>query len=581
MPHRYHQERASAPVTSLRRAKLFHAVREKLAEGYRLTDLKADMMAGVVVGMVAIPLGMALAIASGVAPQHGLYTVVIGGIVVALLGGSRFQVSGPTAAFVVILAPIAARHGVAGLLTAGMMSGMILLVMGYVRLGRFMQFIPYPVTTGFTAGIALVIATLQCRDFFGLQVTAMPERFLDKVVVLIHAAPTASWLEFGIGGGTLLLLWWWPKITRKIPAPLVVMCGVSVLTAGLTALYPELSIATIGSRFSYDIGGMTGHGIPHMLHHITWPWLHGAIPFTLSLQSIEALVPSAFAIAMLGAVESLLSAVVADGMAHTKHDPDTELMALGVGNILCPFFGGIAATGAIARTATNIRFGARSPFSAIIHGVFALLVILLCAPYVSYLPMASLSALLILVAYNMCDRKHFAHILKVGPASDVGVLMICFLLTVVFDMVIGVTAGVLLAAVLFMQRMAATTTSRILESQQQVKHYQVPPDVLLYDINGPLFFGAAETAMEAIDSIQDNVRTVFLLMEDVPVMDVTGLVALESTVDDLVCHRRTVYLVGVNPQPRALMLKSDAIAQAKNLFFCTSVHDAIQHHQGV
>jgi SulP family sulfate permease len=300
----------------------------------------------------------------------------------------------------------------------------------------------------------------------------------------------------------------------------------------------------------------------------------------MSLQLIQNLFPAAFAIAMLGAIESLLSAVVADGMGQTKHDPDVELMALGIGNMMCPFFGGIAATGAIARTATNIRFGAKSPLSATIHGIFTLGVLLAFAPYVSYLPMAALSALLLLIAYNMAEIKHFKHIIQVAPKSDVIVLLLCFFLTVIFDMVIGVTTGILLAALLFMKRMSTVTSTQILEPKHHEQPYQVPNDVLLYDINGPLFFGAAETAVEAINNIRDQVKTVFLLMEDVPVMDVTGLVALESAIGDLIRHKRKVYLVGVKPQPKKLMLKSAALASAKNLFFCATVKDAVLHHQG-
>lgn len=578
MPHRYQQDQQDqqeSEPTSLKNPKsslkLFYAIREKLKEGYSLADFRADLMSGIVVGIVAIPLGMALAMASGVPPQYGLYTVIIAGILVSLLGGSRFQVTGPTAAFVVILAPIAMKYGLGGLLTAGLMAGIILLFMGLARMGKLIQFIPYPVTTGFTSGIAVVIATLQLKDFFGLQISQMPEHYLEKLAALIHFAPTVSWMEFGIGLLTFFLLLAWPKINRKIPAPLVVLVFVSLFAAAIKSKFPTLSITTIGTRFP---------GIPEGLPHFTLPWFYGEGSFALSLHSIEALIPSAFAIAMLGAIESLLSAVVADGMAQTKHDPDSELVALGIGNILSPFFGGIAATGAIARTATNIRFGAKSPFSAIIHGFFTLFVILLFAPYVSYLPTAALSALLILVAYNMSEIKRFRHILKVGPKSDVIVLLICFSLTILFDMVIGVTAGILLAALLFMKRMATVTSSQILTSQSRspVHPIQVPLDVLLYDINGPLFFGAAETAMEAMAAIGADVKVVFLLMEDVPVMDVTGLVALEGTVADLLKGKKKVYLVGVKSQPRQLMLKSPSLSQAKQLFFCSTVDDALSHY---
>jgi len=577
MPHRYKQSPSVAfPFTKLR---LFAALREKLREGYGFSDLRADLLAGAVVAMVAIPLGMALAIASGVPPQHGLYTVIIGGAVVALLGGSRFQVSGPTAAFVVILAPIAHNFGLGGLLVAGLMAGIILIVMGLARMGKLIQFIPYPVTTGFTAGIAVVIATLQLKDFLGIQIPEMPERFLEKVIALFQEKNTASLTEFLIGFSTLSFLVIWPKFNKKIPAPLVALTVVSAVTASLKSFFPDLEIATIGNRFSYELGGVIGHGIPPAPPHLNFPWnfaSSGDKPFQLTLATIESLIPPAFAIAMLGAIESLLSAVVADGMAQTKHDPDTELVALGVGNILCPFFGGIAATGAIARTATNIRFGAKSPFAAIFHAVIAFLVVLLLASIVSYLPMAALAALLMLVAYNMSEMKHFFHILRVASKSDVIVLLICFSLTVVFDMVIGVTAGVILAALLFMKRMSTVTSAQVIANGTHPHLKEtLPKEIMLYEIAGPLFFGAAEHAAEAISVITDNVRAVIFWMDGVPVMDVTGLVAFESAIYKLTRSHRQVFLVGVKKQPHDLLVKNESLTGNPNVRFCKTLDEAV------
>jgi SulP family sulfate permease len=580
MPDRFHEptQPSITEIIDSPRPKLGHALREKWKEGYRWNDFRADLMSGLVVAMVAIPLGMALAIASGVAPQNGLYTVIIGGIIVALLGGSRFQVSGPTAAFVVILAPIATKYGVGGLLTAGLMAGMIILGLGIARMGKLIQFIPYPVTTGFTSGIAVVIATMQLKDFFGLKIDSMPDHYLQKVLTLIQAAPTVSYADLGIGTLTLVLLWLWPKLNKKIPAPLVVLTLVSVVAIFLTK-HANIFVDTIGSRFSYTVDGIMGQGIPRMLPRFGMPWLFGTEHFSISIESIQMLFLPAFAIAMLAAIESLLSAVVADGLGRTKHDPDAELIGLGIGNIICPFFGGIAATGAIARTATNIRYGAKSPLSSVMHGFVTLLVILLFAPYVSYLPMASLSALLIVVAYNMSERQHFAHILQVGPKSDVAVLLLCFLFTVIFDMVLGVSIGVMIAALLFMKRMAAVTSTQIIDPKSTAHNIQVPAEVLLYDINGPLFFGAAEKAIKTIESIQTNIKVVFLLLEDVPAMDVTGLVALETTIENLMNHKKKVYLIGVKTQPKQLILRSLVISQAKNLFFCKTIDYAIKHYQ--
>ena len=582
MPHRY-KERPSNLFPFVR-FRPFAALREKFREGYDLSDFRGDLLSGMVVAMVAIPLGMALAIASGVPPQHGLYTVIIGGGVVALLGGSRFQVTGPTAAFVVILAPIAQKFGVGGLLLAGLMAGVMLALMGMARMGRLIQFIPYPVTTGFTAGIAVVIGTLQLKDFFGLRPHEMPEKFPEKVVALFHARGTLSWIELAIGALTLLFLVFWPKINRRIPAPLVALTFAAVLAAFLKSKFPDLEVATIGNRFSYVLGGVSGHGIPPAPPQFSLPWnLPGpdGKPFALSLDLIQSLLPAAFAITMLGAIESLLSAVVADGMAQTKHDPDAELIALGAGNILCPFFGGIAATGAIARTATNIRFGAKSPLSAMIHALVTFVVVLLFARWVSYLPMAALAALLMLVAYNMAEIKHFFHILKAGPKSDVSVLLMCFSLTVVFDMVVGVSVGIVLAAFLFMQKMAAVTSSRVFGGGEHPHLKEpLPKETVLYEIAGPLFFGATENAVEAMSSITDHIRSVIFVLDAVPFMDVTGLVAFESAIQKLIARHRQIYLVGVKKQPSDILKKSDLFKEGSEIHFCKTLDEAVQKCKG-
>lgn len=576
MPPRYQrQESHLFPRIHL---KPFFALRESFKQGYHWTDFKSDLMAGIVVSMVAIPLSMALAIASGVSPQYGLYTVMVGGGIVALLGGSRFQVTGPTAAFVAILVPIAQKFGFPGLLVAGFLSGIILILMGLMRMGKLIQFIPYPVTTGFTSGIAVVIATLQVKDFLGLNIASLPERFHEKLIVLFQSLGTFSLNELMIGALTLFVLILWPKVNRKVPAPLVALSMVSIFCIILQKLFPGMDFQTIGSRFSFEIAGEVGHGIPQALPSIDWPWnFRGSDgqEFILSLEMIEALIPSAFVIAMLGAIESLLSAVVADGMTQTKHNPDAELIGLGIGNALCPFFGGIPATGAIARTTTNIRFGARTPIASFIHALFTLFVILLFAPYVSYLPMASMAALLLVVAYNMSERKHFVHILKVAPKSDVAVLLICFSLTVMFDMVVGVTVGIVLASLLFMQRMARVTgTTKIASSSSFLNNGEpLPPEIVLYDIAGPLFFGAAEKAAEAMADITDDIKGVIFLMNKVPTMDVTGLVALESAMKKLNDKGKAVYLVGLNVQPAELINKSGLLSKGSQIFVHQKVED--------
>src|SRR5215213_4290952 len=418
MPRRYQADSESGPFF-LRPAT---ALRSALRHGYSRNDLRADLLAGIVVGVVALPLSMALAVASGVAPQYGLYTAIVAGMVIAALGGSMVQVSGPTAAFVVLLAPISAKFGLGGLVVASLMAGVILILMGIIRLGGLIQFVPYPVTTGFTTGIAVVIATLQLKDFLGLTVVRMPELYLERVAALARALPTVQWDDLAIGVFTLAILLLWPRITRKMPAPLIALSVAAGVAALLTWWMPGFEVATIRSRFHYEIGGQILSGIPQLPPLPVLPWnLPGpdGRPLGLSLELLRDLAPSAFAIAMLGAIESLLSAVVADGMTGGSHDPDAELMAQGTGNLIAPFFGGIAATGALARTATNIRSGARSPFAAIFHALFVLLAVLALAPVLGYLPMASLAALLLVVAWNMSEIKHFTHALRVAPKSDV------------------------------------------------------------------------------------------------------------------------------------------------------------------
>ncbi len=518
------------------------AFRAVLREGVTREQLRADLMAGAVVGVVALPLSMALAIASGVAPQHGLYTAIVGGLVIALLGGSRVQVSGPTAAFVVILAPIAARAGLGGLLVATLLAGLMLIGMGALGLGQFIEFVPHPVTTGFTSGIAVVIATLQIKDLLGLEAVALPEHYLEKLGVLVRALPTTHGADTTIGMTTLLVLVVWPHISRRVPGPLV-----ALLAGALAALALDLAgfhAATIANRFE--------GGIPQRLPQPVLPWnLPGpdGAPLVISFGLFrDLLLPSAFAIAMLGAIESLLSAVVADGMTGTKHDPDGELVAQGLGNVIAPFFGGIAATGAIARTATSVRAGGRTPLAAALHALVVLLSVLLLAPILSHLPMAALAALLVFVAWNMAEAPHFLRILRTAPRSDVAVLLLCFSLTVVFDMVVSVTVGVVLSALLFMRRMAAVSEVRLVGSTHHTLREPLPKSVVIYDIQGPLFFGAAQKAMGALETVEGGVKVVILDMDDVPVIDATGLVALESAIARLNHDGVKVILAGVGGQ---------------------------------
>jgi SulP family sulfate permease len=551
------------------------ALRRTLEQRYDRAAFQADVLAGVVVGIVALPLSMALAISVGVPPQHGLYTAIVAGAVVALTGGSKFQVTGPTAAFVVILAPITSRHGLSGLLTAGLLAGILLVAMGMARLGRLIQFIPHPVTTGFTAGIATVIATLQLKDAFGLPIAHMPETYLEKVQALWHARGEVSVADAVVASLTIILLIGLPRalpaVTRRLPAPLVALSFSSLAALGVRHFVPTLEVATIGTRFHAVVGGRVVDGIPPLPPMPMLPWGAGG----LSLGAISNLGSAAFAIAMLGAIESLLSAVIADGMTGKKHDPDAELVGLGIGNIIAPFFGGIAATGALARTATNVRAGARSPFAAVCHAVVVLLAVLVFAPLLAYVPMASLAGLLLVVAWNMSERHHFITILRIAPKSDVVVLLACFGLTIVFDMVVAVSFGVVLASLLFMKRTAELTQSRWLDGSTGDSAYELPPGVALYEVAGPLFFGAAQNAMGALQTVGSSSKVVVLALGRVPSIDATGLVALESALTRLRHAKKQVVLAGPLPEPRRVFDRANLPKHHDHLYFAATLDAAL------
>ena len=554
------------------------ALRAVLREGYTAADLRADVLAGIVVGVVALPLAMALAIAVGVAPQYGLYTAIVGGAVIAVLGGSRVQVSGPTAAFIVILAPIFTRFGMAGLLLSGMLAGLMLVGMALFRLGKLIEFIPYPVTTGFTAGIATVIATLQLKDLLGLTLASNPEHFLERIGAMALALPTFSPWELLIGAFAFAVLRLWPRLDKRIPAPLVALPAAALLALLLGALVPGFHVATIASRFHSVIGGRIIEGIPQLPPLPMLPWLQagpGGLPLALDLTTFRALLPGAFAVAILGAIESLLSAVVSDGMARIRHDPDSELLAQGIGNVVGPFFGAIPATGALARTATNVRSGGRSPIAAVVHAVTVLVAVLALAPLLGYLTMASLAALLLLVAWNMSEVKHFVHTLRMAPRSDVAVMVACYLLTVFFDMVVGVSVGMVLAALLFMRRMADVTEATLSVGTHPDLPGPIPSGVVVYDISGALFFGAAQKAMGVLRTIGEQAHAVVLRMDRVPAMDATGLVALESAIEQLGRQRCVAIVTGLKPQPRALLEKAQ-FARRNEVVVCDDIAEAMQ-----
>lgn len=483
-----------------------------------------NLVAGVIVGVVALPLAMAFAIASGVKPEQGIYTAIVGGLLVSLFGGSRLQIAGPTGAFIVILAGVTAKYGVDGLQLATMMAGIILFLLGISRLGALIKFIPDPVILGFTAGIGVIIWVSQWKDFFGLP-AVQGEHFHQKLWHLLQALPELHLATTLLALLSLTLLLWVPRIPalKRLPAPLVAM----VLATALQSLFQFQGVATIGSAFG---------GIPQGLPTLQLP--------EISLPRILDLIGPAFAIAMLGAIESLLSAVVADGMAGTRHDSNQELIGQGIANLATPLFGGFAATGAIARTATNIRNGGSSPLAGITHAVVLVLIILFLAPLAANIPLCALAAILFVVAYNMSELHHFKRMVQRAPRADVAILLCTFVLTVFSDLVIAVNIGVILAMLHFLRRMASSVevqqvVGEDLENELRGKgRGHLPAGVLIYTIEGPLFFGAAETFERALAQTHSDPRLLIIRLKHVPFMDITGLQTLEEVIGQL--HKRGI-----------------------------------------
>ncbi|WDG78527.1 SulP family inorganic anion transporter [Pseudomonas chlororaphis] len=483
-----------------------------------------NLVSGVIVGVVALPLAMAFAIASGVKPEQGIYTAIVGGLLVSLFGGSRLQIAGPTGAFIVILAGVTAKYGVDGLQLATMMAGIILFLLGISRLGALIKFIPDPVILGFTAGIGVIIWVSQWKDFFGLPAVG-GEYFHQKLWHLLQALPDLHPATTLLALLSLTLLWGVPRIPqlKRLPAPLVAM----TLATALQSVFQFDGVATIGSAFG---------GIPQGL-----PALH--LP-EINLPRVLDLIGPAFAIAMLGAIESLLSAVVADGMAGTRHDSNQELIGQGIANLATPLFGGFAATGAIARTATNIRNGGSSPLAGITHALVLVLIILFLAPLAANIPLCALAAILFVVAYNMSELHHFKRMVQRAPRADVAILLATFALTVFSDLVIAVNIGVILAMLHFLRRMASSVeVQQVVEQDLQHELHgngqlHLPPGVLIYTIEGPLFFGAAETFERALAQTHSDPRVLIIRLRHVPFMDITGLQMLEEVIGQL--HKRGI-----------------------------------------
>jgi len=452
--------------------------------------------------------------------------------------------------------------------------------MGLMKLGRLIEVVPYPVTLGFTAGIAVVIGTLQISDFLGLQVQAYNGHYLGKLFYILKALPSINWIETLIASLTLAILLLWPRLKSRIPGHLVAL-GVATIFAVLLSHYNGgVVIETIGSRFHYQVDGVAGSGIPPLIPGFSWPWQQpgpDGRPLGLSFELFHNLIGPAITIAMLGAIESLLCAVIADGMSGKKHNPNDELIGQGITNIIAPFFSAIPATAAIARTAASIRAGASSPLASIIHGLFILAAIVFLAPWLSYIPMASLAALLVMVAWNMSEAKHFIRTLKMAPREDIITLLTCFSLTVIFDMVIAVGVGMGLAAMLFVRRSIDLTEVIQLVDRQEHPHLeQLPRGVIIYDLNGPLFFGSAQKALKSITTVSPEVKVIILDMSDVSMLDMSAIIVMETIVSNL--QKQGVGLVINNLKPRLILKLRHAEVRRKegSLDYSRTLHEAIE-----
>jgi SulP family sulfate permease len=557
-------------MSRLARVPLFTAWRQTLRAGYDRQALRGDILAGLTVGIIAIPLAMALAIAVGAPPQHGLYTVLVAAPLIALTGGSRFNISGPTAAFVVILLPIVQQHGLSGLLLCSMLAGAILIALGLLKAGRLIEFVPYPVTLGFTAGIGIVIAGLQLKDALGLTVTTGASHFPEQMFNLLLALPSAHPGDALVAAVTLAVLIAWPRLVPRVPGHLAALAVGTLL--GLLLERAGLGVATLGERFSYTLDGIAHPGIPPYLPGFALPWqLPDAAPLSFAL--IRELLAPAMAIAMLGAIESLLCAVVADGMSGSKHDPNGELIGQGLGNLIAPLFGGITATAAIARSAASVRAGAFSPLAALVHAGVVLAAMLLLAPLFSYLPMAALAALLLMVAWNMAEAPHVLHTLRIAPRSDVVVLLTCLVLTVAFDMVLAVGAGLLLAAGLFIRQMSALTDTEELPRHFHQALHDLPEHVAAYAIRGPLFFGAAEKALNTLRRFTPGVKVVIVDLSAVPLLDMTALAALDTVLRDYRHYGVGLILCGTGSRVRLQLRRAGIHRHNHQLAY---VHDLEQ-----
>lgn len=512
-----------------------------LRSGIKKEQVFNDLIAGLIVGIVALPLAIAFAIASGVSPDKGLVTAIIAGIIISVLGGSRVQIGGPTGAFIVIVYAIVQEHGVNGLTIATFMAGFILIAMGLARFGNLLKYIPYPLIVGFTSGIAVIIFSSQIKDFFGLAIDKVPADFIDKWKIYALHLHEINWIAFAIAFGTVFIAFNFQRVTTKVPGSIV-----AILLSTLLVQWLQLPVTTIESTFGE---------IPNSLSLPTIP--------TIDMATVRALIQPALAIAFLGGIESLLSAVVADGMIGGRHRSNAELIAQGVANCASAMFGGIPATGAVARTATNVKNGGRTPIAGIAHAVVLLLIMLLLAPYAKLIPMAALAGILVVVAYHMSEWRQFKSLLK-GNKSDVLILLVTFSLTIIFDLVIAIEVGIVLSSFVVMKRMSDSMSIENAEEAQQNGDSlfedelpALPAGIAIYEINGALFFGVAQLFQDTINNLQKKPKVLILRMRHVPFVDATGVYRLKEVIKQFNAQKVTIILSGVNEKVKEDLIKAD------------------------
>jgi sulfate permease, SulP family len=532
---------------------------------YSLNKFIRDVIAGITVGLVALPLAMAFAIASGLTPQAGIYCAVITGFLISALGGSKTQIGGPTGAFVVVVSGIVAAHGIDGLFMCTMMAGVLLVVLGATGMGSAVKFIPRPVVIGFTNGIAVLIASTQIKDFFGLQLTKVPGEFWLRMKALVAAFPSWSPLAALLAGSTVAVMLLCRAFSSRIPGPIVAMLGTTA-----AAYFLKLPVETVGTRFG---------GIPSGLPHLVIPHWHAGL--------VHGLLGPAFTVAMLGAIESLMSAVVSDRMSNDRHNPNVELIGQGVANVISPMFGGLPATGAIARTATNIRSGAQSPVAGMIHSVTLLCILLFAAPLASYIPVAALAGILMIVAYNMGEWREIPQLLKLTK-TDISVWIVTFGLTVFADLTVAVEAGMILAALLFITRVANTTTvSQVTDDYIEdgrihiLQDKDIPYYATIFRIHGPFLFGATDKISVVTENIHQLPPVVIIRLRNMTAMDATGLYALEEVAKQLQASGRTLILCGAREQPEKLMQQAEFEEVVGRQNICANVNQALQRAEEV